>query len=215
MTAPRDPDDILMSWLSEGPTRLPDPTRRAILVGLSTVGQRRVVLHGRWRSVRTSILMGAPAATAIVVIAIGMGLYRASVTGPAGSTPTVTPSPAASYQPRLSEQTIELTIRILVKQDENLAGRLAEPKVTKLTLLAPGEPYDIVLLDGQRRGTTTVDNWSWAVEFDGTNLIRRRSNEVFACAAGLLIIDDATLQARQGICRDPDPRPISISRPTP
>ena len=31
MTTPRDPDEILAAWLDEGPTRLPDQTRRAIV----------------------------------------------------------------------------------------------------------------------------------------------------------------------------------------
>ena len=32
MTVQRDPDAILAAWLEEGPTGLPEPTRRAIAV---------------------------------------------------------------------------------------------------------------------------------------------------------------------------------------
>ena len=32
MTVKRDPDAILAAWLEEGPTALPEPTRRAIAV---------------------------------------------------------------------------------------------------------------------------------------------------------------------------------------
>ena len=31
MNAPRDPETVLAAWLDEGPTDLPDVTRRAIL----------------------------------------------------------------------------------------------------------------------------------------------------------------------------------------
>ena len=40
MTTPRDPDAILAAWLDEGPTRLPTPTRRAIIIALPTTSQR-------------------------------------------------------------------------------------------------------------------------------------------------------------------------------
>ena len=41
MTTPRDPDAILAAWLDEGPTRLPDQTRRAIAVAMPNDTRRR------------------------------------------------------------------------------------------------------------------------------------------------------------------------------
>ena len=41
MTVKRDPDAILAAWLEEGPTALPEPTRRAIAVTTRTTTQRR------------------------------------------------------------------------------------------------------------------------------------------------------------------------------
>ena len=43
----RDPDSILAAWLDDGPTELPDATRRAILTALPTTPQAQ---RGRlWR----------------------------------------------------------------------------------------------------------------------------------------------------------------------
>ena len=40
MTVKRDPDAILAAWLEEGPTGLPEPTRRAIAVSTRTTTRR-------------------------------------------------------------------------------------------------------------------------------------------------------------------------------
>ena len=41
MNANIDPEAVLTAWLDEGPTELPDATRRAILTSLSTTPQAR------------------------------------------------------------------------------------------------------------------------------------------------------------------------------
>ena len=41
MNVERDPDAILATWLDDGPTRLPDGTRRAIGVATRSTDQRR------------------------------------------------------------------------------------------------------------------------------------------------------------------------------
>lgn len=96
MTPPRDPDEILAAWLDEGPSRLPDQTRRAIVVALPTTTQRRRGIVAPWRfDLMTQTTKVAIGLVAVAVIAVG-GLY---LLGP-GSAPSVggrtSPSPAAS-----------------------------------------------------------------------------------------------------------------------
>lgn len=70
MTTPRDPDEILSAWLDDGPTRLPDQTRRAIAVSLPTTTQRRRGSLAPWRfdlmTQTTRVALGLVAVVAIV-----------------------------------------------------------------------------------------------------------------------------------------------------
>ena len=50
MNVQRDPDAILAAWLDEGPTRLPDATRRAIAVTTRTTRQSRLPIWLPWRA---------------------------------------------------------------------------------------------------------------------------------------------------------------------
>ena len=71
MTVQRDPDAILAAWLEEGPTGLPEPSRRAIAVNTRTTTQRRRPLWMPWRKpVMNTYARWAVAALAIV-IAVG------------------------------------------------------------------------------------------------------------------------------------------------
>jgi len=99
MTTPRDPDEILSAWLDEGPTRLPDQTRRAIAVAIPTTTQRRRGWTAPWRhpSVNT-IARTAVAVLAVVAVAGGViyALRPGGVTATAGATATSSPSESSS-----------------------------------------------------------------------------------------------------------------------
>jgi len=103
MTTPRDPDAILAGWLEEGPTRLPDQTRRAIVVALPTTSQRRPAVGLPWRFPTMSTIpkLAIGVAAVVAVLLGGAFLLRPGTTDPgvgapvptASPTPPVTPSP--------------------------------------------------------------------------------------------------------------------------
>ena len=69
MNVQRDPDAILAAWLEEGPSALPEPTRRAIAVNTRTMNQRR---HLMWLPQRSPVMnpFFRIAAVAVVVVAV-------------------------------------------------------------------------------------------------------------------------------------------------
>ena len=97
MTVKRDPDAILAAWLEEGPTALPEPTRRAIAVTTRSTTQRR---HPFWvprgRPVMNIHARWAVAAIAVVLAIGGAAYFLAPGGGQVGGPPTTAPSPAAS-----------------------------------------------------------------------------------------------------------------------
>ena len=101
MTAPRDPDAILGSWLDEGPTRLPDATRRAIAVHTRSTRQSRRPLGVPWRFFPMNPLTRTAVAVLSLVVVVGGFTYlfrpgEGIGVGPAPApTPTSRPSPTA------------------------------------------------------------------------------------------------------------------------
>ncbi len=100
MTTPRDRDEILADWLDEGPTRLPDQTRRAINVALPTTTQRRrgwtVPWKGLSMSTASKVAVGAVAVLAIVLggtVLTGSGMPIHGIGGAPTSIPTNAASP--------------------------------------------------------------------------------------------------------------------------
>jgi hypothetical protein len=91
MTTPREPDEILAAWLDEGPIRIPDQTRRAIVVALPTTTQRRRGIVAPWRTPLTSYARLAVAALATIAV-IGGAIYFLGPRQSVGGTPG-TPSP--------------------------------------------------------------------------------------------------------------------------
>jgi len=97
MNVERDPDAILAAWLEEGPTALPDPTRRAIAVTTRTTTQRRrPIWVPRGRPLMNTYARWAVAAIAIVLAIGGAAYFLAPPGGQVGGTPTASPSPSAS-----------------------------------------------------------------------------------------------------------------------
>jgi hypothetical protein len=110
MNVNRDPDSILNAWLDEGPTDLPDATRRAILTSLPTTPQER---RGRFAPRRFSLMNSttrlATAAIAAVVV-IGGAIYLIGHR-PGVGTPSPTPTPTAATQARVSPSPASTTGR--------------------------------------------------------------------------------------------------------
>lgn len=97
MNVKRDPDAILAAWLEEGPTALPEPTRRAIAVTTRTTTQRR---HPLWvprgRPLMNTSARWAVAAIAVVLAISGAAYFLAPAGGQIGGPPIATPTPSSS-----------------------------------------------------------------------------------------------------------------------
>src|SRR5262245_1164926 len=99
MNGQRDPDAILATWLEDGPTRLPDATRRAIAVSTATTHQARRPTWSSWRyPFMNSYAKLATAAVIVVVVgAAGLALLGPGMTGLGGRVgPSPSPSPSAA-----------------------------------------------------------------------------------------------------------------------
>ena len=107
MTVERDPDAILAAWLEEGPTVLPEPTRRAIAVSTRNVHRSRLPTWLPWRDPNMNGMSRlALAAVAVVAIVVG-GLVvlrpgadqPGGVGGPGSPVPSVSAAPSPSATP--------------------------------------------------------------------------------------------------------------------
>lgn len=111
MNATRDPERILSAWLDEGPTDLPDATRRAILISLPTTPQaRRGLLAPGWLLPRRAGLQLAIGALVAVIIAGGL-LYALGRDPDFGTpspspVPTLGPSATPGPSPRIAGATV-------------------------------------------------------------------------------------------------------------
>jgi Tol biopolymer transport system component len=94
----RDPNLIIGSWLDEGPTELPETTRRAITTSVRTLDQRRGIALPWGRSVGSSAQPLLVAAAVIVAVA---GIYLVSPFGrsPGIGPPVGSPSTSAPSSP--------------------------------------------------------------------------------------------------------------------
>jgi hypothetical protein len=100
MSAPRDPDLIVADWLDEGPTRLPDQTRRAIAVDLRSTSQRRPQIWMPQRRPLMNPIARFAIAAVVIVVVIGGALYvftpgQDRVGGPPAATASPSPRPSA------------------------------------------------------------------------------------------------------------------------
>jgi len=101
MTPNRDPETTLAAWLDEGPSDLPDATRRAILTALPTTQQARRGLLAPRRLIHLNTF--ARAAAVLVVAVFGIGLLALEVgqrgNHVGGPSPTAIPSPTPFGMP--------------------------------------------------------------------------------------------------------------------
>jgi hypothetical protein len=101
MNVQRDPDTILAAWLEEGPTALPEATRRAIAVNTRTSNQRWYPIWMPQRRLSMNPYARFAAVATVLVVLIGGALYALApgsggVGGPpsshAASSPTSSPT---------------------------------------------------------------------------------------------------------------------------
>jgi len=101
----RDPNLIIGSWLDEGPTELPETTRRAITTSVRTMDQRRGAVLPWGRSL-PSFVQPALVAAAVIVAVAGVYLLsplgRSTGVGPPVGSPTRTDLPSANPAPPLA-----------------------------------------------------------------------------------------------------------------
>ena len=101
MTTPRDPDQILAAWLDEGPSALPEPTRRAISVNTRTTTQRRPpIWMPQRRTSMNTYARWAVAAIAIVLAVGGAAYFLAPAGGQVGGPPIASPTSSPTPSPR-------------------------------------------------------------------------------------------------------------------
>jgi hypothetical protein len=95
--ATRDLDSVLAAWLDEGPTELPDVTRRAILTALPTTPQaRRGLLAPRRSRPMNTFARGAAVLVAAVVAIGALVLVARPRGGEGGPGPSSVASPSSS-----------------------------------------------------------------------------------------------------------------------
>jgi Tol biopolymer transport system component len=103
MNDTRDPSVIIGAWLDEGPTDLPESTRRAITTSVRTIEQRRGFTLP-WSTRPVASWFGPALVSAAVVLAVA-GIYvlaplgRSSSVGPPVGSPTASEEPPATAPP--------------------------------------------------------------------------------------------------------------------
>jgi hypothetical protein len=103
MTTPRDPDQILATWLDEGPTTLPPSTYRAILVATRTFQQQRLPRWAPWRTSMLSFTRVALAATVFLIVGLS-GLTLVSPSLDPGSDPSGPAIDTSAWTPYVSDR---------------------------------------------------------------------------------------------------------------
>jgi hypothetical protein len=115
MSADRDVDRIVRSWLDEGVTRLPDRLLDAVLDQVPATPQRRSLWPARRFPVMNNPALRLGFAAAALVVAVGLGASLMSgpqVGGVASPSPSPSASPSASPSPSPSASSDE-TARVL------------------------------------------------------------------------------------------------------
>ena len=173
MTTPRDPDEILAAWLDDGPTRLPDQTRRAIAVALPMTRQRRYALGvpRRFATMSSTIkfAFGAVGVVALVLggaLLLGQGGSGGNVGG-VGGAPTLSPSPSPPAIPTPSPSPSPTAGSLILGESQAplTAGTYTgfDPFPIKMSITVPdgwsgnvGGPYAVFLGDDSGRGSIGV-----------------------------------------------------------
>ncbi|HEX6867251.1 MAG TPA: hypothetical protein VF119_00530 [Candidatus Limnocylindrales bacterium] len=177
MNTQRDPDAILAAWLEDGPSRLPDATRRAIAVNTRTTHQTR---RSQWVPRRfpssNPASRFALGAVAVVAVALG-GLFVFNSTprdGVGGPEPSASQSGSPSTPPALTQT---FTSRRFGVSIDHPAGWIILPATRPWTSGLPGtqegsrdtisdptlDDHLFLTLASQPLGDRAGDEWAAAI----------------------------------------------------
>jgi len=223
MNVQRDPDAILAAWLEEGPTGLPEPTRRAIAVNTRTTNQRR---HPIWLPQRRPFIMNTYARLAVAVVAIaiavgGAAYFLTPAGGRLGGPPTASPSlvPSPSARPSAtSTATAAPTPTILAQQGSVFPGRYVTAFQPSLTITIDREVQHRCAPGFQCQGSINVNQAAWLdLEFGHPRIemqIARVDKVNDPARPGSLIDPPADLAAwiasRPGMTVINPPKPVTV-----
>ncbi len=158
MNPPRERSTIVASWLEEGPTELPESTRRAIAVDIRATRQSRRAIWAPWRFPtldRTSLLAMAVLVSALVgLTAFVVGPPGAGNVGGAPSAAPVSPSPSTAPSgatnlpiPAMRQAYVSVlhgyTISYPADWSSTAATQLFSPPAWKVAS-SPLEPFDVI-----------------------------------------------------------------------
>jgi hypothetical protein len=170
MNPPRDSSAIVAAWLEEGPTELPESTRRAIAVDVRTTHQsRRSVWAPRWFHRLDRLTLAALAALTVMALVVGGLVVRPFASGGSnvgGLPPVPSASPAPSPSEAPSAAPIPTTLVIPAMSDLYTSRRFgysvlypADWSVEQATQTwsppdwkaddSPGQPFDYISDEGE------------------------------------------------------------------
>jgi hypothetical protein len=164
MNAPRDPDTIVAAWLEEGPTTLPEPTRRAIAVATRTTDPSRRPFWIPLRRPMMNTYARLAVAAVAIVIAVGGAAYLLAPAGKVGGPPTASPSPSASPSARASATptaTSAPSPTLLAQQGFVYPGRYVATFQPSLTFTIDREVQHHCAPNFQCRGSIDVNQAAW------------------------------------------------------
>jgi hypothetical protein len=98
MNVEREPEVIVSAWLEEGPTRLPEQTRRAIAISTRTTEQKRRSPWAPRRSPQMTMFARIAVAAIAVIAVVGGTVYLTGSKQSVGGVPP-TPSPTLTMAP--------------------------------------------------------------------------------------------------------------------
>lgn len=164
---------------------------RMALVDLPTASRRGWHTVPAWRPT-------VVAAAVVFLVLAGAALYALhpwrNVGGEATPRPRTGPSIdlSAGVPHLLTPQRAERVVLDMIARDEQRVGRAVVPaRVTRITLLAPGEAYAF-----SGGGGVKEDHVSWAVEFEGTKLSCGSTCDLFS--GGTIVLDDTGAESAGG-----------------
>jgi Tol biopolymer transport system component len=161
MSTMRDPDVILAAWLDEGPTGLPDVTRRAIVMALpaTTQARRGFPVPGRIADMnprRLSVLAVAAAVALMAGSLLLAGIGHRGIAPPPSQSPSADESPPLSVPPTpASNASLGYAgTGIIAFTRQNASGGddlyLIDPSGANERLLVPGGCCALISPDGSQ-----------------------------------------------------------------
>ena len=169
MNVQRDPDAILAEWLEEGPTVLPEPTRRAIAVVTRTTNQTRRPIWMPLRRPSMNPYARIAVVATVLVLLVGGALYALTPTnngvgGPPGSpalsTPASSPTPASSSAAPSSTAFTSAAFKIPIGFTLSDGWSIATDEQGEVSLEHGAAVAAIMSLDSMTvRGATSTAPW--------------------------------------------------------